>query len=80
MVRPGDMWACVMYDNIRVERKIKNSMMEVRRVPPVAPPRIVYGFYNDLDKSILDLNEVSSDAAIKQAASFFLFAHIAQIG
>jgi hypothetical protein len=80
MCRPGDVWACVVYAFEKVDRKIKNSMCEVKRIPPTAPPEVCYGFHADLHKSLNDLYRVERDHVITQSETFFLFSQIAQLG
>lgn len=80
MCRPGDMWACVVYAFEKVDRKIKNSMYEVKRIPPTAPPEVCYGFHSDLHKSLNNLYRVERDHVITQSETFFLCSQIAQLG
>lgn len=79
MCRPGDMWVCVLYDAQQFYRRILGKRVETM-VRAANPPRVYYGFHSDLDKPITELQTVDCATVVDQAESFFLFAHVLQIG
>lgn len=78
MCRPGDMWACVVYRDDMVNRKIKNSMIEVKRIE--YDPFVYVGFYNDVRTPHQDLTATDFDLVLTSSDTLFSLGSLSQIG